>query len=106
MAQLSLGQLCRALNPPARFEGRTIRGIQIGAAGASRILCLGIWRQNSNEGWQIQIIQNPNRVHLKLLRSSGFSGLAWGLITSQLRRAAISTCLGPVVSATCAILEH
>ena len=35
-----------------------------------------------------------------------FSGSAWGLITSQLRRAAISTCLGPVMSATCAILEH
>ena len=31
---------------------------------------------------------------------TGFSGFAWGLITSQLRRAAISTCLGPVVSAT------
>ena len=37
---------------------------------------------------------------------TGFSGFAWGLITSQLRRAAISTCLGPVVSATCAILMH
>ena len=37
---------------------------------------------------------------------TGFSGFAWGLITSQLRRAAISTCLGPVVSATCATLEH
>ena len=35
---------------------------------------------------------------------TGFSGFAWGLITSQLRRAAISTCLGPVVSAICAIL--
>ena len=32
--------------------------------------------------------------------------ILWGLITSQLRRAAISTCLGPVVSATCAILMH
>ena len=30
---------------------------------------------------------------------TGFSGFAWGLITSQLRRAAISTYLGPVVSA-------
>ena len=37
---------------------------------------------------------------------TGFSGFAWGLITSQLRRAAISTCLRPVVSATCAILMH
>ena len=37
---------------------------------------------------------------------TGFLGFAWGLITSQLRRAAISTCLGPVVSATCAILMH
>ena len=37
---------------------------------------------------------------------TGFSGFAWGHITSQLRRAAISTCLGPVVSATCAILMH
>ena len=37
---------------------------------------------------------------------TGFSGFAWGLITSQLRRAAISTCLGPIVSATCAILMH
>ena len=37
---------------------------------------------------------------------TGFSGFAWALITSQLRRAAISTCLGPVVSATCAILMH
>ena len=37
---------------------------------------------------------------------TGFSGFAWGLITSQLKRAAISTCLGPVVSATCAILMH
>ncbi len=33
---------------------------------------------------------------------TGFSGSAWGLITSHLRRAAISICLGPVVSATCA----
>ena len=37
---------------------------------------------------------------------TGFSGSAWGLITSQLRRAAISTCLGPVVFASCAILMH
>ena len=37
---------------------------------------------------------------------TGFSGFAWDLITSRLRRAAISTCLGPVVSATCAILMH
>ena len=37
---------------------------------------------------------------------TGFSGFAWGLITSQLKRAAISTCLGPVMSATCAILEQ
>ena len=37
---------------------------------------------------------------------TGFSGFVWGLITSQLRRAAISTSLGPVASATCAILQH
>ena len=35
-----------------------------------------------------------------------FSGFVWGLITSQLRRAAISTSLGPVASATCARLQH
>ena len=36
---------------------------------------------------------------------TGSSGFAWGPITSQLRRAAIATCLGPVVSAPSAMLE-
>ena len=37
---------------------------------------------------------------------SGYSNFVLGLITSQLRKAAIEANPGPVVSATCAMLEH